>query len=120
MWQELLEAKEAKEAAAAVTAAVGGNDDTTQGDSSDDDSIKIIFQMFQNLDLGRPSSAASWSYSTPTQKMTSSTPTQKIFSPPSTRSYHWPMPEHPHSVGSSVAAMISSKGQGRTQTTNTF
>jgi hypothetical protein len=41
MRQELLEAKEAKEAAAAVTAAVGGDDDTTQGDSSDDNSIKI-------------------------------------------------------------------------------
>jgi hypothetical protein len=52
MQQELLEAKEAKEAAAAVTAAVGGDDDTTQGDSSDDDSIKIVSQTFQNLDLG--------------------------------------------------------------------
>jgi hypothetical protein len=52
MWQELLEAKEAKEAAAAVTAAVGGNDDTTQGDSSDNDSIKIVSQTFQKLDLG--------------------------------------------------------------------
>jgi hypothetical protein len=48
MQQELLEAKEAKEAAAASHS----NDDTTQGLSSDDNSIKINSETFHNLVLG--------------------------------------------------------------------